>query len=56
MLLKPSEQDPGAAMMLVKLAQEAGIPDGCVNIIHGQHEAVRHICDHPAIKVRFLFN
>ncbi|KAH7698786.1 methylmalonate-semialdehyde dehydrogenase, partial [Aphelenchoides avenae] len=50
MLLKPSEQDPGAAMMLVELAKEAGVPDGCVNIIHGEHAAVNFICDDPAIK------
>ncbi len=35
MLLKPSERDPGAAMLLVKLAQEAGVPDGVVNVVHG---------------------
>jgi acyl-CoA reductase-like NAD-dependent aldehyde dehydrogenase len=34
-VLKPSERDPGAAMLLVKLAQEAGIPDGVLNVIHG---------------------
>jgi malonate-semialdehyde dehydrogenase (acetylating)/methylmalonate-semialdehyde dehydrogenase len=34
-ILKPSERDPGAAMMLAKFAQEAGIPDGVLNIIHG---------------------
>jgi malonate-semialdehyde dehydrogenase (acetylating)/methylmalonate-semialdehyde dehydrogenase len=50
MILKPSEQDPGAAMMLVELAKEAGVPDGVVNIIHGQHDAVNFICDHPEIK------
>jgi malonate-semialdehyde dehydrogenase (acetylating)/methylmalonate-semialdehyde dehydrogenase len=50
MVLKPSEQDPGAAMMLVELAKEAGVPDGCVNIIHGQHDTVNFICDNPDIK------
>ncbi|PAV89120.1 hypothetical protein WR25_05262 isoform A [Diploscapter pachys] len=50
MLLKPSEQDPGATMMLVKLAQEAGFPDGTVNVIHGQHDAVNFICDNPHIR------
>uniref|UniRef100_A0A0K0DIZ0 Probable methylmalonate-semialdehyde/malonate-semialdehyde dehydrogenase [acylating], mitochondrial n=1 Tax=Angiostrongylus cantonensis TaxID=6313 RepID=A0A0K0DIZ0_ANGCA len=49
MVLKPSEQDPGACMMLVELAKEAGIPDGCVNVIHGKHEAVNFICDNPDI-------
>uniref|UniRef100_A0A6V7W3H8 Probable methylmalonate-semialdehyde/malonate-semialdehyde dehydrogenase [acylating], mitochondrial n=1 Tax=Meloidogyne enterolobii TaxID=390850 RepID=A0A6V7W3H8_MELEN len=50
MLLKPSEQDPGATLMLVELAKEAGIPDGCVNVIHGTHDAVKFICQHPDIK------
>lgn len=50
MLLKPSERDPGACMMLVEMAKAAGIPDGAVNVIHGTHESVRFICDHPDIK------
>jgi acyl-CoA reductase-like NAD-dependent aldehyde dehydrogenase len=32
MVMKPSEKDPGAAMILAKLAQEAGIPDGVVQV------------------------
>jgi malonate-semialdehyde dehydrogenase (acetylating)/methylmalonate-semialdehyde dehydrogenase len=40
MLLKPSEKDPGACMMLVELARQAGYPDGVVNVIHGQHEGI----------------
>lgn len=38
MLLKPSEKDPGACMMLVELARQAGFPDGVVNVIHGAHD------------------
>ncbi|KAI2654564.1 Methylmalonate-semialdehyde dehydrogenase [acylating], mitochondrial [Labeo rohita] len=49
-LMKPSERVPGCAMMLAKLLQDAGAPDGTLNIIHGQHDAVNFICDHPAIK------
>ncbi|XP_055496123.1 methylmalonate-semialdehyde dehydrogenase [acylating], mitochondrial [Leucoraja erinacea] len=49
-LLKPSERVPGAAMLLAKLLQDAGAPDGTLNIIHGQHDAVNFICDHPVIK------
>ena len=37
-IIKPSEQDPGACMMLAQLAQDAGLPDGVLNIIHGQKE------------------
>lgn len=50
MLLKPSEKDPGATMMLVELARQAGLPAGVVNVIHGAHDSVNFICDHPAIK------
>jgi hypothetical protein len=32
MVMKPSEKDPGAAMILAKLAQEAGLPDGVVQV------------------------
>ncbi|TRY58354.1 hypothetical protein DNTS_034198 [Danionella cerebrum] len=49
-LLKPSERVPGCAMLLAKLLQDAGAPDGTLNVIHGQHDAVNFICDHPAIK------
>ncbi|MED6276622.1 Methylmalonate-semialdehyde dehydrogenase [acylating] mitochondrial [Characodon lateralis] len=49
-LMKPSERVPGCTMLLAKLLQDAGAPDGALNIIHGQHAAVNFICDHPAIK------
>lgn len=32
-------------MMLAKLLQDAGAPDGTLNIIHGQHDAVNFICN-----------
>lgn len=50
MVMKPSERDPGACMHLMELTKEAGIPDGCVNVIHGAHEAVTFICEHPDIR------
>ena len=49
-ILKPSERVPGAAMLLAKLIQDAGLPDGVLNVIHGAHEAVNFICDNPAIQ------
>ena len=49
-VLKPSERVPGATMVLMELLQEAGVPDGVVNVIHGQHEAVTFICDSPDIR------
>lgn len=40
-VVKPSEQDPGATMLLMEMAKEAGVPDGVVNVIHGQKEGER---------------
>merc|ERR1712135_214595 len=49
-VIKPSERDPGACMMLVEMLREAGAPNGVVNVIHGTHDSVNFICDHPDIK------
>jgi malonate-semialdehyde dehydrogenase (acetylating)/methylmalonate-semialdehyde dehydrogenase len=50
MILKPSEHDPGATMMLAELATEAGLPPGVLNVVHGRHNVVNAMCDHPDIK------
>ncbi|KAJ5662300.1 Methylmalonate-semialdehyde dehydrogenase [Penicillium maclennaniae] len=50
LVMKPSERDPGAAMILAELAKEAGFPPGVINIVHGQHRTVDFILDEPAIK------
>lgn len=39
-LMKPSERVPGCTMLLAKMLQDAGAPDGTLNIIHGQHAGV----------------
>jgi malonate-semialdehyde dehydrogenase (acetylating)/methylmalonate-semialdehyde dehydrogenase len=49
-ILKPSEKDPGASMMLAELAMEAGLPNGVLNIVHGTHDVVNAICDHEDIR------
>ncbi|KAF5011920.1 hypothetical protein F66182_15306 [Fusarium sp. NRRL 66182] len=49
-VIKPSERDPGAAMILAELAREAGFPPGVINIVHGAHKTVNFILDEPAIK------
>ena len=49
-VLKPSERDPGATTILMELLEQAGCPPGVVNVIHGAHESVNFICDHPAIQ------
>uniref|UniRef100_A0A7N0T0E9 methylmalonate-semialdehyde dehydrogenase (CoA acylating) n=2 Tax=Kalanchoe fedtschenkoi TaxID=63787 RepID=A0A7N0T0E9_KALFE len=49
-VLKPSEKDPGASVMLAELAMEAGLPKGVLNIVHGTHDIVNAICDDEDIK------
>ncbi|XP_063228858.1 probable methylmalonate-semialdehyde/malonate-semialdehyde dehydrogenase [acylating], mitochondrial [Bacillus rossius redtenbacheri] len=49
-VIKPSERDPGACMMLLDLLAQAGCPPGVVNAIHGAHHAVDFVCDHPDIR------
>ena len=48
-ILKPSEKDPSCALLLAELATEAGLPDGVLNVINGDKEAVDAILDHPDI-------
>ncbi|KAK0657669.1 Aldehyde/histidinol dehydrogenase [Cercophora newfieldiana] len=50
LMLKPSERDPGAAMILAELVEKAGFPEGVVNVVHGAHRTVNFILDEPAIK------
>ena len=50
LVLKPSERDPGAAMIIAELAKRAGLPDGVFNVIHGTTKTVDFILDEPRIK------
>lgn len=49
-VLKPSERDPGATMILAELAVEAGFPPGVINVVHGAAKTVDFILDEPRIK------
>src|SRR5690606_2331999 len=54
MVLKPAEQTPLSALRLGELIQEAGIPDGVVNIVTGFGTAGAAIVEHPGVdKVSF---
>lgn len=48
-VLKPSEKDPSASVYLAKLFREAGLPDGVLNVVHGDKEAVDAILDSPDV-------
>ena len=48
-ILKPSERDPSCPIRLVELAHEAGIPEGVVNLVNGDKEAVDAILTHDGI-------
>jgi malonate-semialdehyde dehydrogenase (acetylating)/methylmalonate-semialdehyde dehydrogenase len=48
-VLKPSEKDPSASVFLAKLFREAGLPDGVLNVVHGDKEAVDTLLDSPDV-------
>ena len=48
-ILKPSERDPGASMLLAEIFREAGLPDGVLNIVHGDQIAVNRLLVHPDV-------
>ena len=49
-IVKPSEKDPSAIMMIAQLLKEAGLPDGVFNVLHGDKVAVDGLLNHPKIK------
>ena len=49
-IIKPSEKDPSCANRLIELAKEAGVPDGVVNVVHGDKETVDALITHPDVK------
>ena len=48
-ILKPSERDPSAPLFLAELLREAGAPEGVLNVVNGDKEAVDAILDHPDV-------
>jgi malonate-semialdehyde dehydrogenase (acetylating)/methylmalonate-semialdehyde dehydrogenase len=49
-VLKPSEKDPSASLFLADLFKQAGLPDGVLNVVHGDKVAVDRILEHPTIQ------
>jgi malonate-semialdehyde dehydrogenase (acetylating)/methylmalonate-semialdehyde dehydrogenase len=48
-VLKPSERDPSASVFLARLLQQAGLPAGVFNVLHGDRQAVDGLLRHPDI-------
>jgi malonate-semialdehyde dehydrogenase (acetylating) / methylmalonate-semialdehyde dehydrogenase len=49
-VLKPSEKDPSASLFVAELWAEAGLPDGVLNVLHGDKVAVDGLLTHPVVK------
>ena len=48
-ILKPSEKVPSASILMARLFQQAGLPDGVFNVLHGDKAAVDAILNHPLV-------
>jgi malonate-semialdehyde dehydrogenase (acetylating)/methylmalonate-semialdehyde dehydrogenase len=49
-VLKPSEKDPSASMLLAELLAETGLPEGVFNVVHGNKEAVDVLLTDPQVQ------
>ena len=49
-VLKPSERDPSTPMFIAELFHEAGFPDGLLNVINGDKEAVDALLHHDLVR------
>ncbi|MDH3431102.1 MAG: CoA-acylating methylmalonate-semialdehyde dehydrogenase [Gammaproteobacteria bacterium] len=49
-VLKPSEKDPSAPMLVAHLFKQAGLPDGVYNVVNGDKEAVDTLLEDPRVQ------
>ena len=49
-ILKPSERDPSASLLMARLLKEAGLPDGVFSVVQGDKLAVDGLLQHPDIQ------
>lgn len=49
-VLKPSERDPSASLLMADLLKQAGLPDGVFNVVQGDKEAVDALLHHPDVE------
>jgi malonate-semialdehyde dehydrogenase (acetylating)/methylmalonate-semialdehyde dehydrogenase len=48
-VLKPSEKDPSASLLVAQLLEEAGLPDGVFTVVNGDRVAVERLLEHPDV-------
>jgi malonate-semialdehyde dehydrogenase (acetylating)/methylmalonate-semialdehyde dehydrogenase len=48
-VLKPSERDPSPALLLAELLKQSGLPDGVLNVVNGDKDAVDALLAHPKV-------
>ncbi len=48
-IIKPSEKDPSASMLIAHMWKQAGLPDGVFNVVHGDKVVVDAMLAHPGI-------
>ncbi|KAB8187580.1 CoA-acylating methylmalonate-semialdehyde dehydrogenase [Nonomuraea phyllanthi] len=49
-VLKPSERDPSASLLMARLWKEAGLPDGVFSVVQGDKVAVDRLLEHPDVR------
>ncbi len=49
-VLKPSERDPSASLLLAEMLKDAGLPDGVFNVVHGDKSAVDALLQHRTVQ------
>ncbi|MFI6326144.1 CoA-acylating methylmalonate-semialdehyde dehydrogenase [Nonomuraea sp. NPDC050556] len=49
-ILKPSEKDPSASLLMARLWKEAGLPDGIFSVVQGDKVAVDRLLSHPDVR------
>ncbi len=49
-VLKPSEKDPSASLLMAQMWADAGLPEGVFNVVHGDKEAVDRLLEHPDVR------
>src|SRR5690606_7728390 len=48
-ILKPSERDPSASLLMAELFKQAGLPDGVFNVVQGDKVVVDALLEHPDV-------